>query len=120
MEGILTQVLSRLKHRGKDGKEKQGMLYEELSPMAKSTFDRWQVILNTKEITLESLKTFLQGERESLIKEIATPDHELNSKEDMFLKARLNDIIIILSLLESPQKAASMLESYLKKKYNLN
>ena len=108
MPNILSLVLSKL-----------GKKYETLSPVAKATYDRWETVLTGGPITLEKLQTFLTAEREALIKELASPQHELNSKEDSFLKARLNDVLIILALIESPQKAASMLESYLRKLHGI-
>ena len=101
---ILTEVLRKL-----------GKKYEELSPVAKDTYDRWEKILSVGPITIEKLKEFLEGEREALIKELIHPQIKLNSEEDIFLKARILDYEVILALLESPQKAALMLENYLKK-----
>ena len=103
-KNILTVVLRKL-----------GKKYEELSPVAKATYDRWEIILNAGPITIETLKTFLAGEREALIRELIHPQIKLNSEEDVFLKARILDYEVILALLESPEKAAVMLESYLKK-----
>ena len=100
---ILTEVLNKL--------HKQ---YNELSPIAQATYDRWEKILSAGPITIENLKTFLESEKEAIIKDLASSRYETNLREDMFLKARLNDILIILALLESPQKAAVMQESYLK------
>ncbi len=105
---ILTAVLNKLNKK-----------YEELSPQAKATYDRWEMILTGGPITIEKLKIFLVSEKEALIKELAGPQYELNSKEDSFLKARLNDCLIILALLDSPEKAAQMLESYLKKLHRI-
>ena len=104
MIDILTAVLRKL-----------GKKYEELSPVAKSTYDRWEKILNAGPITILTFKEFMEGEKEALVKDLASPQYELNSKEDLFLRARLNDCLIILALLESPEKAAKMLEGYLKK-----
>jgi hypothetical protein len=108
MKNILTLVLNKL-----------GKNYEELKPVEKATFDRWESILTTSEITIEKLREFLEGEKEALIKELATSQYELDSKSDMFLKARLNDCLIILALLESPQKAKEQLEGYLKKLHKI-
>jgi len=106
---ILTEVLKKL-----------GKKYEELSPIAKSTYDRWEATLSGGQpITIEGLKKFWQGEKEAIIKDLASSQYELNSKEDMFLKARLNDALITLAFLESPQKAAEMLELYLKRFYKI-
>lgn len=105
---ILSVVLNKLQKK-----------YEELSPQAKATYDRWEVILTGGPITIEKLKTFLTGEREALIKELIHPQIKLNSEEDIFLKARILDCEVILALLESPEKAAVMLESYLKKLHKI-
>ena len=108
IRNILTAVLNKL-----------GRKYEELSPVAKATYDRWEIILNAGPVTIEKLKIFLTGEREALIKELIHPQVKLNSEEDIFLKARILDCEVILALLESPEKAAVMLESYLKKLHKI-
>jgi NAD-dependent DNA ligase len=108
IRNILTAVLNKL-----------GKKYEDLSSVAKTTYDRWEVILNAGPVTIEKLKPFLAGEREALIKELVRPQVKLNSEEDMFLKARITDCEVILALLESPQKAAAMLEAYLKKLHKI-
>ena len=107
-DNILTSVLKKL-----------GKQYDQLSPIAKKTYDRWEEVLSTGPITIGKLKTFLTEEKEALIKDLASSHYELDSKEDMFLKARLNDCLIILALMESPEKAASMLESYLTRFYKI-
>ena len=107
-DNILTSVLKKL-----------GKQYDTLSPVAKKVYDRWEEVLNSGPVTIEKLKVFLEGEKEALIKDLASSNYELDSKEDMFLKARLNDCLIILALMESPEKAASMLESYLMRFYKI-
>lgn len=108
IRNILTAILNKL-----------GKKYEELSPVAKATYDRWEIVLNAGPVTIEKLKVFLTGEREALIRELIHPQVKLNGEEDMFLKARILDCEVILALLESPQKAATMLESYLKKLHKI-
>ena len=108
MKNILTAVLQKL-----------GKNYEQLSPQAKSTFGRWEEILSSGPITIDSLKRFLLKEKEALIVDIATPQYDYNSKEDMFARARLNDCMIILSLLDSPDQARQQLERYLRKLHKI-
>ena len=108
MANILTEVLRKL-----------GKKYEELRPAGKATFDRWEKVLSSGPIDIPKLKEFLEGEKEAIERDLASYQYELNSKEDMFLKAELHLCMTILTLFESPEKAAKMLETYLKRLHKI-
>ena len=94
---------------------KIGKKYEELSPQAKATYDRWAEVLDGKPITIEKLKTFLPGEIEATLRELLNSEVRRNTAIDIWLKVRLFDLRMLLSLLESPDKAVKTLEQYLIK-----
>jgi len=108
MSNILLEVLNKI------GKKR-----DELTPQAKADFDKWETILTTGPVTIEKLKEFLISQKESLVIELASSQHQLNDKEDMFLRARLFDNMLILTLLENPKKASDHLVKYLKKLHNI-
>lgn len=100
--------------------KKMGKKYEDLSPMAKDTFNRWQTVLNnTKAITPKELAIFLKGENDVLVDQLCGYDTTFNSEIDRNIKAQIKFSKFIISLVETPEKAASNLETYLKHFYKL-
>jgi hypothetical protein len=89
---------------------------EELSPLGKETYYRYRELLekSQKGLTIPDLYEFMKGEKEHIISDLASPDVKLNGNLDIFLKARLRDCLILIGMMESPQKGAEMLERYLK------
>lgn len=107
-QNILTIVLHKLQKN-----------YEELSPQAKKTFDRWEKVLTGKPITPEMLKEFLKGENENLLNQLLDRNLKPGCERDIRLKAELNYGRMIISILEGPEQAAKNLENYLRRVHNI-
>lgn len=107
-KNILTSVLNKI-----------GKNYEDLSPKAKETFDRWEEVLTGEPITPEKLLAFLKGENESILTQLLGRDIKSGSELDIRLKAELQYGRLIVSILESPKEAPKNLEIYLKKLHNI-
>jgi hypothetical protein len=105
---ILTAVLNKL-----------GKNYEDLSPQAKATFDRWEKTLTGEPITADKLKEFLKGENENLLNQLLDKTLKPGGELDIRLKAELEYGRLIISILESPEQAIKNLERYLRKLHNI-
>ena len=105
---ILSEVLKRI-HKN----------YEELTPKAKATFDRWEKVLTGEPITPEKLSEFLRGENENILTQLLSRDVKSKSELDIRLKAELQYGRLIVSIMESPKEASKNLERYLIKLYNI-
>lgn len=87
---------------------KFGLKYEDLNSMEKETLNNWLQGLNKGEITLGRIKDYLSAMRDSVEQELAETKH--NTRQDIFLKARLRNYMLLISFLVSPEKAKEALE----------
>ena len=98
--------------RLKEYLEKRGVKeIQELSEDEKATFDKWNKILNTKEIEIKDLEQLLSELREKAIVEIADPDN--SPKKDAKEKAMITICDSLLSLIKSPKEEKEQLEKHL-------
>jgi len=93
--------------------QKLGLKYEDLDTPGKysgerETLDRWLEALSRKQLTLENVKSHIVSMRESVEKELTR--HDLNPKQDIFLKARLRNYMLLDAFLTSPEKAKEHIE----------
>ncbi len=88
--------------------EKFGLKYEDLNAVERETLNSWMESLNKNELTLMGVKTYIESMRDSVEDQLAKTD--LNSKQDIFLKARLRNYMLLEALLSSPEKAQKALE----------
>ena len=107
-QDILAQILYKL-----------GKTYDELTPMAQSTYDSWEKVLSGEPMTLERLATFMGEEVERIVDELAGQHYEITSKVDSDMKARLWWGRFILNSLKTPDQMAKNLVAYLKKQHNI-
>ena len=61
-----------------------------------------------KKVTVSTIKENIATMRESVENELTTTTH--NSKQDLFLKARLRNYLLLEAFLQSPEKAEKALE----------
>ena len=90
---------------------KKKLAYDDLSKEERETLMMWSQALQNNELTLEKVKGHVASIRDAISGEISRFD---NSKEqDLFLKARLKNIILIEALLSSPERAKKAIEQAL-------
>jgi hypothetical protein len=89
--------------------EKANLKYEDLNAVEKETLHSWMQNLNKAELTIDSVRTYIAKMKAGVEADLTKTD--LNSKQDMFLKARLRNYILMEAFLESPKKAKEALES---------
>jgi len=86
--------------------------FDDLRPDEKDSYFKLLDLADKSKITLEDIKTHIKQMRTSV--EFALSSEKLNKKEDIFLKARLKNYILLESLLERPERAKEMLNQYTK------
>lgn len=91
--------------------EKFGVKYEDLNTVERETVYAWEEALAKNELTLVKVKEFIQTMRDSIENELSVSS--LGSKQDMFLKARLRNYMLLEALLTSPEKAKRAIEQSL-------
>ncbi len=92
--------------------EKWGVKYEDLNAMEKETLNKMLEDLSKTQLTLDKVKTYLATMRDSVEQELTKTG--LNSKQDLFLKARLRNYMLLEAFLSTPEKAKQALEQAMK------
>ncbi len=88
--------------------EKLGLSYSDLSYAERETLQSWSESLSAGSLTLEKLREYITAMRDSVEQELTQTTH--NSKQDIFLKARLRNYILLEAYLTSPEKAKKAIE----------
>lgn len=82
--------------------------YDDLTAAERETLGTWLEALDKNQITLESVKTYIASMRDSVEQELTKTGH--NHKQDIFLKARLRNYMLLEAYLSTPEKARKALE----------
>ena len=88
--------------------EKVGLKFEDLNPIEKETLFTWQEALQKSQLSLENVKTYIKSMRDAVEVELTKTD--LDSKQDMFLKARLRNYMLLEAFLSTPERAKEALD----------
>jgi len=92
---------------------KLNLKYEDLNSAEKETLNNWLDLLSSKKLSLDEVKVYIRQMIYNVEQELTKVDH--NSKQDLFLKARLRNYILLEAFLESPDKAKKALENMLSR-----
>jgi hypothetical protein len=84
-----------------------GLKYEDLTMAEKDTLLGWMDSLKKSQVNLESVRKYLSSMRDAVEDELTKTGH--NSKQDLFLKARLRNYLLLEAFLSSPEKAEEAL-----------
>lgn len=88
--------------------QKVGMKYEDLNAVERETAFAWEESLNKTEVTVIKVREYIQAMRDAVETELSVSS--LGSKQDIFLKARLRNYMLLEALLTSPEKARKAIE----------
>lgn len=88
--------------------QKYGLTYDDLTTAEKATLDTWVKALQQKQITVSVVKKHIHEMKESVERELTQIGHE--SKQDIFLKARLRNYMLLEAFLATPEKAREALD----------
>jgi uncharacterized coiled-coil protein SlyX len=88
--------------------ENRGIKYETLTTAEKDTLQEWSKALTSKELTLIDVKDHIRALIEAVERELAT--YNLKKDQDLFLKARLKNYLMISDFLTGPDKAKKYIE----------
>ncbi len=91
-----------------DIEQKTGIRIEKMTAVEKETYFAMLHEVEKAQMTLEKLRDHIIAMREAVGVELCK--HDLGSEQDLFLKARLKNYILLESLLVSPQRAKEQLE----------
>jgi len=91
---------------------KVGLKYEDLKPAEKETLYGWVEALKTKEMSVQDIREYVSSLKYNIESELTKPDN--SPTDDIFLKARLRNIMLLEAFLSSHDRAKSALEKQLK------
>ena len=89
--------------------EKVGLKYDDLNPSEKETLNTWMETLQKGQISVERIKEYITGMKEAVEQELAKSD--LGSKQDLFLKARLRNYMLLDAFMSTPERAKEQIEN---------
>lgn len=93
--------------------EKYGLSYSDLSSAEKETYQSWLQSLEVNEITVDKVREYIMAMKEVVEQELTQTSH--NSTQDVFLKARLRNYVLLEGFLSSPEKARKAIELQLSR-----
>jgi hypothetical protein len=88
---------------------KYGLKYEDLSIPERATLNVWLNNIQEGQMSIPKIQEYLVSMREAVETELTK--HDLGSKQDLFLKARLRNYMLLSAFLVSPEKAKEQLEN---------
>lgn len=91
--------------------DKFGLSYDDLNDLEEDTLNLWRNDLASSSLTVDKIKTYLSSMREAVENELAKSD--LGTKQDIFLKARLRNYILLEAYLTSPERIKEQMASVL-------
>ena len=86
--------------------------FDDLRSDEKGSYFKLLDLAEHSKISLDDVKKSIKDSRTSV--EFALASHKLSKNEDLFLKARLKNYILLESLFDRPERAKAMLNQYVK------
>lgn len=91
--------------------EKYNLKYEDLKKEEIETLNGWMNALQQSQLSVDKIKTYIGSMKDAVEQEVTKAD--LGSKQDLFLKARLRNYMLLESFLSTPERAKQQIESAL-------
>lgn len=91
--------------------KRYNLKYEELTPEERETFHSWLNAINQSAISIEKIREYVASMKASVENELTKVGH--NNKQDLLLKARLRNYLLLEAFLSTPDKAKAQLEQAL-------
>lgn len=83
--------------------KKYNLKYEDLKPVEKETLNTWLDALKQGQLTIEKVRDYIRTMRDSVEHELTKSS--VGNKDDLFLKARLRNLMLLEAFLSTPEKA---------------
>lgn len=89
--------------------EKTGLKYEDLNSSEKETLNTWMEVLQKGQVSVEKIKEYITSMKEAVEQDLSKSN--LGSKQDLFLKARLRNYMLLDAFMSTPEKAKQQIEN---------
>lgn len=91
--------------------QRVGLKYEDLQKEERETLNTWVKSLQQNALSTEKVKEYIAAMRDAVEQELTETTH--NTKQDIFLKARLRNYMLLEAFLSTPAKAKQALDNAL-------
>lgn len=91
--------------------QRLNLKYEDLNSEERETLYSWMDALQKNRVTVGNIKKYIKGMKESVENELTKA--KIGSKQDLFLKARLRNYLLLEAFLSTPEKAQEAIEKML-------
>jgi len=91
--------------------KKLGLKYENLNSEERDTYTSWLKALQQGNLTTERVKEYISSLRSNVENQLTRFD--VGKNEDIYLKARLRNLILIEAMMATPERAKRALEQAL-------
>jgi len=91
--------------------ERFNLKYEDLNAVERETINSWIEALEKSRVTTTKIKEYISAMRSGVEQELTKTSN--NNKQDLFLKARLRNYMLIEAFLTTPERAKEQLEKAL-------
>ena len=88
--------------------EKVGLKYEDLNPVEKETLHTWEEALRKGQVSIETIREYIDSMKDAVESELCKTD--LGTKQDILLKARLRNYMLLRAFLTTPEKIKEQME----------
>ena len=88
--------------------EKTGLKFEDLNNEEQQTILTWTDTIQKGAMSITKIKEYITSMREAVETELSKADN--NTKQDIFLKARLRNYMLLEAFLTTPEKAKKAIE----------
>jgi hypothetical protein len=88
--------------------------YDQLTPPERQTFHSWLDGLRKNQLTVADIHKYITQLRDQVEGELTKPN--LTPREDIYLKARLRNLLLLDSMLSLPVKAEELLRKQVSSK----
>lgn len=88
-----------------------GLKYDDLTAVEKETLNSWMESLQKGQLSVETIREYIRSMKEAVEQELTK--YDLNSKQDLFLKARLRNYMLLEGFLSTPERAKQQIENAL-------
>lgn len=88
--------------------EKLGLKYEDLNEAEIASLDKKLSMLAQRALTIEDVREMINNMKDGVEMELSETTH--NRTQDIYLKARLRNYLLILSFLSGPERAKRALD----------
>lgn len=87
--------------------------YDDLTEVERETYHKMLDIAQSAQLSLDDYKSHINAMKQSV--EFALSTEKLRKEEDLFLKARLKNYILLEAFFDRPERARKMLDQYKKR-----